>query len=254
MVWCGVVCCVLCVLWCCGVVWCVGGCVFKIFVGASKICLPSLSDLPPSDRPKCRAFFLSHHKFHSFFPLSGGLLVEFWWCLFAGTLRCARLGSPNVRISGPLRFKYQKTPTHPVRSATTYKRSASTALAGTHNPVGALQELILFLNHVPFFFLRTHKVRSSQYKESRMRTTPAASGSSPGLTEFPHDLRRGGSGTVASESSSDFQQGHPERPCAATCQCSAPPVQLRSSSLSLEGNWFCSCFRFGQLAQEHSSF
>ena len=27
--------------------------------------------------------------------------------------------------------------THPVRSVTTYKRSASTALAGTHNPVGA---------------------------------------------------------------------------------------------------------------------
>ena len=27
--------------------------------------------------------------------------------------------------------------THPVRSATTYKRSASTAFAGTHNPVGA---------------------------------------------------------------------------------------------------------------------
>ena len=27
--------------------------------------------------------------------------------------------------------------THPVRSATTYKRSASTALAGSHNPVGA---------------------------------------------------------------------------------------------------------------------
>ena len=27
--------------------------------------------------------------------------------------------------------------TRPVRSATTYKRSASTALAGTHNPVGA---------------------------------------------------------------------------------------------------------------------
>ena len=29
------------------------------------------------------------------------------------------------------------------------------ALAGTHNPVGALQELILFLNHAPFFFART---------------------------------------------------------------------------------------------------
>ena len=28
-------------------------------------------------------------------------------------------------------------PVHPVRSATTYKRSVSTALAGTHNPVGA---------------------------------------------------------------------------------------------------------------------
>ena len=28
--------------------------------------------------------------------------------------------------------------THPVRSATTYKKSASTALAGTHNPVGAV--------------------------------------------------------------------------------------------------------------------
>ena len=36
---------------------------------------------------------------------------------------------PHVRIT--------QVGTHPVRSATTYKRSANTALTGTHNPVGA---------------------------------------------------------------------------------------------------------------------
>ena len=42
-----------------------------------------------------------------------------------------------------------------MRSATTYKRSASTALAGTHNPVGAdlVQDLVLFPNHGPWFVL-----------------------------------------------------------------------------------------------------
>ena len=46
--------------------------------------------------------------------------------------------------------------THPVRSATTYKRSASTALAGTHNLVGAdprAGTTVLFPNHEPWFFL-----------------------------------------------------------------------------------------------------
>ena len=45
--------------------------------------------------------------------------------------------------------------THLVRPATTYKRSARTALAGNHNPVGAVprvQELVLFLNLGPWFF------------------------------------------------------------------------------------------------------
>ena len=39
---------------------------------------------------------------------------------------------------------------HPVRSAPTYKRSASTALVGTHNPVGAV---VVFLNREPLFSL-----------------------------------------------------------------------------------------------------
>ena len=45
--------------------------------------------------------------------------------------------------------------THPVRSATTGKRSASTALVGTHNPVDTdhVQGLALFLNREPSFFL-----------------------------------------------------------------------------------------------------
>ena len=39
-------------------------------------------DHPPADSPKFRSLFsLSHHNFLSFFPLLGGLLVEFWWCL-----------------------------------------------------------------------------------------------------------------------------------------------------------------------------
>ena len=37
---------------------------------------------PQGGRPKISRFFsLSRHNFLSFFSLSGGLLVEFWWCL-----------------------------------------------------------------------------------------------------------------------------------------------------------------------------
>ena len=44
--------------------------------------------------------------------------------------------------------------THPVRSATTGKRSASTAVAGTTMPSvqTLVQEVVLFLNHGPWFF------------------------------------------------------------------------------------------------------
>ena len=56
------------------------------------------------------------------------------------------------------------------------------------------------------------------------------------------------------ESSSDLQKRHPKRPCAATCQDCAPPLQPRGSSTGLKGNWSCSGFRFGQLAQENLSF
>ena len=110
-VWC--VLCVVCVvvLWCCVV--CRWVCV-QDFRGCVQDLLPPLSDLPSVGPPKMsRFFFLSRHNFHSFFPLSGGLLVEFWWCVLAGTLKCARLGSPNVHISGPLRPPpkfHQKTP------------------------------------------------------------------------------------------------------------------------------------------------
>ena len=100
-------CCVLCVLWCCGAS---VGCVFKIFVGASKICSPLRRTSLRRTAQNFALLFLSRHNFHSFFPLSGSLLVEFCWCVLAGTLKCARLGSPNVHISGPPRFKHQKTP------------------------------------------------------------------------------------------------------------------------------------------------
>ena len=45
---------------------------------------------------------------------------------------------PSISVTLPQQHvSTTQAGTHPVRSATTYKRSASTALAGTHNPVGA---------------------------------------------------------------------------------------------------------------------
>ena len=52
---------------------------------------------------------------------------------------CApHMGSTSISVT-PLQPHVSTTQvgTHPVRSAATYKRSASTAQAGTHNPVGA---------------------------------------------------------------------------------------------------------------------
>ena len=59
--------------------------------------LPELAQMPtaPSPplslaRPPFRSFFSLSHREISFFLLSlGGLLVEFWWCLLDGTLKCA---------------------------------------------------------------------------------------------------------------------------------------------------------------------
>ena len=85
-------CCVVCrCCCCCGVVWCGVSvrCVFKIFVGASKIwALPLTPRLSLRRTPLRRTaqnfarFFPSPAPiFALFFSLSGGLLVEFWWCL-----------------------------------------------------------------------------------------------------------------------------------------------------------------------------
>ena len=90
---CVCVCVYVCVVWCgvvwCGVVWCGVSvrCVFKIFVGASKIWAlpptpPSVNspppDRPPPDPPKCRSFFsLPDHNILSFFPLLGFLSLNF---------------------------------------------------------------------------------------------------------------------------------------------------------------------------------
>ena len=53
---------------------------------------------------------LARHIFHSFFRSLGGPFVEVRWCL-----KCARLGSPNVRISRPPALQtppkfHEKTP------------------------------------------------------------------------------------------------------------------------------------------------
>ena len=100
---CVVLCCVVfcvvlcCVVLCCGVVWCgvvcrcgvSVRCVFKIFVGASKICSFPLIPPPPdplprsspsTGLPKISLFFPSPAPFSLFLSLSGCLLVEFWCC------------------------------------------------------------------------------------------------------------------------------------------------------------------------------
>ena len=83
------VCVCLCVLVCVGVCLCVCVCWFHGFrVGVSRFwfghvrCLrdrPS-RDRPPPDRPNFRAFFPVPPQNSFFSSLSGGLLVEFWWC------------------------------------------------------------------------------------------------------------------------------------------------------------------------------
>ena len=116
--WCGVCVCVLCV---CCVCW-------------SKICVlprtprpsagpPLRRTAPPPDRPKFRSFFsFSHPRFHSFFslwgssrvffPLSGGLLVEFWWCFWS-------VGTSNVLVFA-LRLSCERRPRrHPEREKKT---------------------------------------------------------------------------------------------------------------------------------------
>ena len=42
-------------------------------------------------------FFPLPLPFPLFFSVSGGLLVEFWWCLKAGTLKCARMQFSHCR-------------------------------------------------------------------------------------------------------------------------------------------------------------
>ena len=63
-------------------------------------------DRPPQGRPPP-----DHQNFALFLPflatvslflcLSGGLLVEFWWILEAGAVKCARLGSRAVVLLNP---------------------------------------------------------------------------------------------------------------------------------------------------------
>ena len=57
--------------------------------------------------PKFRPFFSSPATISLFLCLSLCLLVEFWWCFWRpGTLKCARLESPNAHIFG---FRPPKT-------------------------------------------------------------------------------------------------------------------------------------------------
>ena len=87
--------CVLCVVVCCCVLGCVCWCVLVCVAGPPLHRTPfrwTRRTPPPPDRPKFRAFFFPSPTpifilFFSlrvssrvFFPLSGGLLVEFWWC------------------------------------------------------------------------------------------------------------------------------------------------------------------------------
>ena len=88
------------------------GCVFKIFVDASKIWLlprtsppqdpsspgpPSPEPQNPQNRPKFRSFFPLPPQFSLFLPSLAcpfvEFLVEFWKI---GTLKCSRLGSRAV--------------------------------------------------------------------------------------------------------------------------------------------------------------
>ena len=78
--------------------------------------------------------YCSHHQVSRSMPGNMPHMVyqsKRHWC----DLVCVHLSQsrfPQLHVSTT------QVATHPVRSATTYKRSASTALAGNHNPVGAV--------------------------------------------------------------------------------------------------------------------
>ena len=78
-----------------------GGCVQDFWASPPD---PPLPDRPSPGPPKISLFFFSLPPKISFFLLSGGLLVEFWWCfLKTGALKCARLEFPGCRrgFTGP---------------------------------------------------------------------------------------------------------------------------------------------------------
>ena len=101
-----------CVVLCCVVLCCVVLCVwrgylfhgirvgFHVWVLVSRFGLDRPSPGPPFPwtAQKFALFFPLPPQF-SFFPsLSGGLLVEFWWCLKTRTLKCARLEFAGCRV------------------------------------------------------------------------------------------------------------------------------------------------------------
>ena len=66
---------------------------FKIVVGASKICSPLRRTLPSAGPPKISRFFLSRHNFRSFLPSLGAFSWNFGGVFESQKLKCARLGS-----------------------------------------------------------------------------------------------------------------------------------------------------------------
>ena len=94
--------------WCCCCCLCVCVVCVRVWWGCSRFL--GLSPGPhlrrtafPLDHPKFRSFFSLPPEISFFSPSLGGLLAEFWWCLKAGTLKCARLGSRAAVARGPRR-------------------------------------------------------------------------------------------------------------------------------------------------------
>ena len=86
---------------------------------------------PSARPPKNRVFSLSRHNLHSFFPLSGGPFVEFWWCFKGRGPEIFKFGILGLSSEAPAAPKQPPPGTYLDRLTRTSTRTNPT-LTGPH--------------------------------------------------------------------------------------------------------------------------
>ena len=177
---CCVVWCVVVVVLCCGVS---VECVFKIFVGASKI-WALLPDSPSAGHPSAGPPSAGPPKISLFFPspatifiLSsslGGRFVEFWWCLKRRDPQMCTFGLSGCRVNPGGFCKMSRTITQLISSPLTSENDKNNFLYPK--------------KHIPIFF-ETEEEGHSVTTKLNPQGHDTWSGESTGCSSFPDAAR-----------------------------------------------------------------